>query len=90
MVGERLDDLEDVVGPALVVGAVSVAEPPLGNQLAQLLALGCGFGQGFYLAKPMDAIDLEALLDRPAAAALNGNAAGNGAVPKHGLSLSQR
>jgi diguanylate cyclase (GGDEF)-like protein len=42
------------------------------DQLAQLLALGCGFGQGFYLAKPMDATDLDALLERAAAAPTNG------------------
>jgi diguanylate cyclase (GGDEF)-like protein len=34
------------------------------DQLAQLLALGCGFGQGFYLDKPMDATDVDPLLER--------------------------
>jgi diguanylate cyclase (GGDEF)-like protein len=43
------------------------------DQLAQLLALGCGFGQGFYLAKPMDAVDLESLLERTAPPAMTGN-----------------
>ena len=45
------------------------------DQLAQLLALGCDFGQGFYLAVPMDAADLEPLLERPAAAPLSGGGA---------------
>ena len=45
------------------------------DQLAQLLALGCDYGQGFYLARPMDAADLEPLLERPAAAPLSGGGA---------------
>jgi diguanylate cyclase (GGDEF)-like protein len=40
------------------------------DQLAKLVALGCELGQGFYLAKPMDSVDLEAMLERPASGAL--------------------
>jgi len=35
-----------------------------GDQLARLRALGCGYGQGYYFAKPMDAERAEALIGK--------------------------
>lgn len=37
-------------------------------QLSQLLALGCGFGQGFHLARPAEPDRIEPLLESPATA----------------------
>ncbi len=37
------------------------------DQLSRLKLLGCTFGQGFHLAKPMDALAIQALLSRGAA-----------------------
>jgi diguanylate cyclase (GGDEF)-like protein len=53
----------------LAVVAEGIETP---DQLAQLLALGCDFGQGYYLAKPMDAYDLEPTLERTPTATVNG------------------
>ncbi len=39
------------------------------DQVAQLLALGCGYGQGFHLSKPMAPAQLEDLLSHPSAPA---------------------
>jgi EAL domain-containing protein (putative c-di-GMP-specific phosphodiesterase class I) len=50
------------------------------DQLAKLVALGCDLGQGFYLARPMDSVDLEAQLERPASAALASGASAPGAL----------
>jgi EAL domain-containing protein (putative c-di-GMP-specific phosphodiesterase class I) len=34
------------------------------QQLAQLKAMGCDYGQGFYLARPMDDQDAAVLLEK--------------------------
>jgi EAL domain-containing protein (putative c-di-GMP-specific phosphodiesterase class I) len=39
------------------------------SQVAQLRALGCDFGQGFHLARPMSASRLSSFLGRPDALA---------------------
>jgi diguanylate cyclase (GGDEF)-like protein len=49
--GEALD---------MVVVAEGIETP---DQLAQLLALGCDFGQGYYLGRPVEAFELEPLLE---------------------------
>ena len=72
-----------IVGLGDSLGMTVVAEGiETPDQLAQLLALGCGFGQGFYLAKPMDAVDLESLLERTAPPAMTGD----GLAPEAALS----
>ncbi len=52
----------------MVVVAEGIETP---DQLAQLLALRCDFGQGFYLGKPIEPEGLEPALDRAPAPALN-------------------
>jgi diguanylate cyclase (GGDEF)-like protein len=55
----------------LAVVAEGIETP---DQLAKLLALGCDFGQGFYLGMPMDAYELEPTLERHQAPVANGDA----------------
>ena len=53
------------------------------DQLAQLLVLGCGFGQGFLFARPTEPDEIERLLaDRaPGAPAGRGTGDGQSAAP---------
>jgi diguanylate cyclase (GGDEF)-like protein len=49
------------------------------DQLAQLIALGCGYGQGYYLARPAPAEEIGSLLDRMAAVRTESQAGGHSA-----------
>ncbi len=54
-----------IIGLGEDLGLTVVAEGiETDDQIAQLLALGCGFGQGFRLARPVDPADLRPLLAR--------------------------
>jgi len=55
--------LGETLGMAVVAEGI---ESP--DQMAQLLALGCGFGQGFYLSKPLAPAEFRDLLQHPPAA----------------------
>jgi diguanylate cyclase (GGDEF)-like protein/PAS domain S-box-containing protein len=52
------------LGKAVVAEGIETAA-----QLEQLRDMGCAFGQGYHLARPLTALDARALLDQPAAAA---------------------
>jgi EAL domain-containing protein (putative c-di-GMP-specific phosphodiesterase class I) len=65
--GARRTDLEivrSIVGLARKVGYSVVAEGvETAAQHERLRDLGCGFAQGFYYAKPLDPIAVEAFLE---------------------------
>jgi EAL domain-containing protein (putative c-di-GMP-specific phosphodiesterase class I) len=58
-------DLADALN--LIVVAEGIENP---TQVAELLRLGCRYGQGFYFARPLDPRELEALVSADPAAPL--------------------
>ncbi len=62
----------------MVVVAEGIETP---DQLAKLVALGCDFGQGFYLDRPMEPLSLEPQLARAPATPANGNGNGHARQP---------